>query len=166
MTSPSNHLHDYHGHHSRRRSDARATGDRYIAASPMAVQIPNRRMPDAPPPLPPPRYVIDDSPGPDERRPSELGSSGGRQGQSGGPSGAGLSFPKNWGPSMQPKNFPEHLDIDRRQISGTSLSSLRSPTDSDRRYEAARQYDEGYYSLSGPSPLTQQSVSISLYLAI
>ena len=159
---PSTHIHDFHGTHSRRRSDGRSTADRYsAAASPMAMQVPNSIRQEVPPPLPPPRYVSDVHPDYDEGRSRGYGSSGGRRVEHREPSGVGLSFPKNWassGASMDGRRLPERLDCGRRNDSITSLNSYRSLTDSDRRYDASGQQDEGYYSLSIRSQLTQQSV--------
>ena len=167
MLPPSNHIHDFHGIHSRRRSDSRSTADHYSTATPMAMQVPNRRPPEPPPALPPPRYVSDDPPDHDERRTRGYG---GRRVEHREPSGVGLSFPKNWGSSgasMEERRLPERLDFRRRDDplnSINSINSLRSPTDSDRRYEASRSQDEGYYSLSIPSQMTQQSVFALLAL--
>ena len=71
--------------------------------------------------------------------------------------GSGPSFPKDWGFSgagMEGPRLPERLNCRHRDSSIASISSIRSPTDSDRRYEASLHQDEGYCSLS----LTQQSV--------
>ena len=113
---------------------------------------------DVPPPLPPPKYVSDALPDYDERRLSRHGSRGGRRVPVREQCGSGSSFPKNWGlcgAGMEGRRLPERLDCRHRDSSVASISSIRSPTDSDRRYEASLHQDEGYCSLS----LSQQSVT-------
>ena len=157
--SPSNHLHDFHGNHARRCSDGRSTAGWSSGPSPMAIQVPNRRVPEAPPPLPPPRYVNDPDPHRGSGRSYGHASRGERSEESRGSATAGLSFPKSWGARMEAGNHQEVPGFRRRDVSTTSsISNARSPTDSERRYEAIKLQDEGYYSLSGPSPMYQQSV--------
>ena len=149
----SNHLPDTPGPPSRWHPEDRSTQDRYAGPSPMMMQIPtSSRGLTAPPPLPPPRYVSDSLPESDEGISGDYGSCGGRDEHRG--SAIGASFPRNWGHPMQGKKHSERSDFSRRESATGPSSWTRSPTDSERRYEAMKQHekDEGYYSLSGPSP--------------
>ena len=158
-SSSSNHVHDTHGQQSLRRSDGRSTGTHHSGPSPMAIQVPRRTILEAPPPLPPPRYVNDSSPCHGSGGPYAHASGGGFPDESKGSARAGLSFPKSWGARMDAERTQERPECNSREASTrSSLSTLRSPTDSERRYEASRHPDEGYYSLSGPSAMNQQSV--------
>ena len=136
--------------------------DGLVSSSPMAVQIRSRRPPEAPPPLPPPRYVNDDYP--EQQRPRGGRPGGGSLDEGFANCDGGTSFPRHWGEAVNEKKLHERLEHPRRE-SGFATSSLnQSPTDSDRRYEAMRLQDEGYFSLSGPSPVVQQSVHALLSL--
>ena len=141
-------------------SDGRPTGDHFSAPSPMAMQVPGRRQHDAPPPLPPPRYVSDVLPGHDERRSRGSGSGRSHPQESRGPSGQRLSFSKRYAYDMEARRLPERPESRRHESSSTTPSSWinRSPTDSERRYEAQRLQDEGYCSMSNPNALTQPLV--------
>ncbi|MDI1487194.1 MAG: hypothetical protein OHK93_006463 [Ramalina farinacea] len=123
----------------------------------MAVRMPDRRQPNAPPPLPPPRYVDEGHPKDDRRQdwghaPSHKGPPAGQKS----PSDVGLSFPKSWGRQTE-RRLPERFEYGQgSETSCPSIESMmRPPTDSDRRYEAQQPQDEGYYSVSGPGPLSQ-----------
>lgn len=150
-----NQLPDSPGSQSRWRSD-RSTQDRLNSSTPMAVQIRSNQPLNVPPPLPPPRYVNDAYPEPHRLRGGRL--SGGSIDEGYANSGGSTSFPKHWAKAMNEKRIPEHLEHPRRETAFVPSSLNRSPTDSDRRYETMRLQDEGYFSLSGPSPAVQQLV--------
>ena len=158
--SSSNHGHHYHTPQERRPFGGRMAPAGYAESVPMAVRMPDRRQPNAPPPLPPPRYVDESHPKDDRRQdwghaPSHKGPPAGQKS----PSDVGLSFPKSWGRQTE-RRLPERFEYGQgSETSCPSIESMmRSPTDSDRRYEAQQLQDEGYYSLSGPGPLSQPSV--------
>ena len=165
--SSSNHAYDFHRSRARRGSDARGTADRFSGPLAMAIQVPNRRAPEAPPPLPPPRYVNDLAPDHGSGRMLGLASGEGQLEESRAPPAAGLSFPKSWGARMDPAQPEGSSDYRRRKNSTTSaISTLGSPTDFERRSGFSRFHDEGYYSLSGPSAKYQQSVLILYFFKI
>ena len=129
------------------QSNRRPIQTQHVGSSPMTMHIPNRRLPDAPPPLPPPRYVND---GPPEHEEPYA------------PRGFG-GFPKTWSHREEGRR-PRRLEPFPREAATVPSSWSRSPTatDSDRRYEEMRlPQDEGYYSLSGPS--ISQSVLPSVW---
>ncbi|KAL9098048.1 MAG: hypothetical protein Q9163_006213 [Psora crenata] len=103
------------------------------------------------------RYVNDfDPPHDSERLPGHVSARGPSE-EGRGFTTAGLSFPKSWVASMEAASPVDRHGYRRRESSTTStISNLRSPTDSERRYEASALQDEGYYSLSGPSANYQQ----------
>ena len=133
--------------------------DRYPAPAPMRMDIPNGRAPvTAPPPLPPPRYVESDA-----HMDEDEGLPGGSYHLD--DRGCGGGSLSHWTQRMAERKVPEQSEFQRRESARAAASYSQSPTDSERRYESMRMNDEGYYSLSGPSPVIQQSVYPALPLA-
>ena len=158
-------VHDHHSSHGRRRSTSRSTGVPFSSRTPGAMAIPNTRHILAPPPLPPPRFIDDLNAGSDPGW-AWGNSPSGKPGKAGGSIASTANFPKSWGRDMgenwqaQP---PERPKYPRRD---SSTSTIRSPTDVDRRHhDFVKHQDEGYYSLSGPrtSAMSSQSVYAFLY---
>ena len=156
---PSIRIHDHNGNnHGRKRSTSRSAGIS-ISRAPAPMAIPNSRPDLPPPPLPPPKFIGDIAAG------SDPGWAWGNDpsgvfGRSGGTPMAGSNFPKSWSnrpEEKRPSERHERPEFTRRE---SSSATVKSAVDRDRRYDFARQQDEGYYSLSGPRPsaMTQQSV--------
>lgn len=167
-STPSIRVHEYNGNnHGRRGSTSRSAGTSISRSPGTPMAIPNSRPELPPPPLPPPRFIGDIAAGSDPgwawgNDPS------GSFGKSGGSPMAGANFPKSWGNRPEEKKQNERgerPEYRRREIANTTI---KSPADRDRRYDFARQQDEGYYSVSGPRPsaMTQQSVYTSLYRSL
>lgn len=122
----------------------------------MAMAIPNRRRPEEepPPPLPPPRFIEALAAGSDPANVYDNDSRDGNFGLSSKSSLAGSKGPRGWEVSRMAENRPPERPEYKRQESFNSTA--RSPIDSERRYDFSRHQDEGYYSLSGPHPFSQQ----------
>lgn len=156
---PSIRVHDHNGtNHGRRRSTSRSAGVS-IPRSPAPMAIPSSRPELPPPPLPPPRFIDDITAGSDPgwtwgNDPS------GSFGKPGGSSMAGTNFPKSWGNRPEDKRQTERSERPEYRRRQSSNTTIKSPTDTDRRYDFSRQQDEGYYSVSGPRPsaMTQQQL--------
>lgn len=161
VTSPPSILvHEHHDNHGRRPSTSRSAGMPFSSRPPVPMAIPNSRHDRPPPPLPPPRFIDDLTAGSDPGWAWGNDRSGGF-GQAMGTPTTGSNFPKSWTREMEdkrPAQPPERPQYMRRD---SSTSTVRSPTDADRRHQDfSRHQDEGYYSLSGPrtSAMSQQSV--------
>ena len=148
VTSPPSILvHDFNGNHGRPARSSREQG---------GMGIPNARIDDVPPPLPPPRYINDFAAGGDPgwqwgNTPSRSGGFG----KSGGSVSPGSSLQGNWDQRMGNDGHSERPEYARQ---GSSNSIVRSRPGSDRRHDfSSRFIDEGYHSLSGSS-LANQSV--------
>ena len=147
MSPPSILVHDFNGNHGRPARSSREQG---------GMGIPNARIDDVPPPLPPPRYINDFAAGGDPgwqwgNTPSRSGGFG----KSGGSVSPGSSLQGNWDQRMGNDGHSERPEYARQ---GSSNSIVRSRPDSDRRHDfSSRFIDEGYHSLSGSS-LANQSV--------
>lgn len=145
-------IHDHNRYHSRRSSSSRSAG-RPFPSLPAPMAVPNIRHDDPPPPLPPPRFVDAIAAGSDPGWAWGNDPRGGQFGKSKSSSAEASKFPKSWTLNMEEKAFPERPESKRRESSDLTLRSL---TDSERRYNHSRQQDEGYYSLSGPNILNSQ----------
>lgn len=148
VTSPPSILvYDFNGNNGRAARSAREQG---------GMNIPNARHDEAPPPLPPPRFIDDIAAGGDPgwqwgNTPSSCGGFG----KSGGSVRSGSSLHGTWDQRMENERHSERPGYARR---GNSSSTVRSRPDSDRRHDfSSRFIDEGYHSLSGSS-LANQSV--------
>ena len=123
----------------------------------MPIGIPNARNDPPPPPLPPPRYIDDFAAGSDPGWAWANDPSGGGFGKPKETSMAvGSNFPKSWDSiKTEDSEHSERIDYGRREL---PKSTVGSPSEMDRRRDFAKHQDEGYYSLSGPSAMSQQSV--------
>ena len=154
-------IHDHNGNRSRGRSSSRSTGASFPRI-PGPMAIPNTSHNPAPPPLPPPRYIHDLSAGRDPGW--EWGNNSSRGfGQGVGASMAGSNFPKSWAKQAEHSRHHEGSERPQYKRRESSSSTIRSPTDTDTRYDLGRRQDEGYYSLSTSrsSAMSQQSVYTS-----
>ncbi len=148
VTSPPSILvYDFNDNNGRAARSSREQGGR---------NIPNARHDEAPPPLPPPRFMNDIAAGGDPgwqwgNTPSKSGGLG----KSGGSVSPGSSLHGNWEQKMGYDGHSGRPEYVRR---GSSNSTIRSRPEPDRRHDfSSRFVDEGYHSLSGSS-LTNQSV--------
>ena len=161
LTSPPPILvHEHNANHGRRRSTSRSTGGMNFSRHPPGpMPIPNTRQDPPPPPLPPPRFIGDLTAGSDPGWAwgNDPSGSFGKTGES---MAAGSNFPKSWGRKVEEdRGQTERPEYRRRE---SSNSTVLSPPNTDRRYSSfSRHQDEGYYSLSGPSAMSQQSVYTS-----
>ena len=120
------------------------------------MQIPNVRGEPAPPPLPPPTHIVDLAAGSDPGWVWGNTSSGGNFGKSGGTVSMESSLRGNWDRRREDDGSAVRPDYARR---GSSVSTVKSPTEVEPKYDFSRHQDEGYYSLSGASNLANyQSV--------
>ena len=151
---PSSLVHDRNANHGRRRSTSRSAAMPFSRAP--ALAIPGARFDQAPPPLPPPRYIDELAAGSDPGWAWGNDPKGGNFGKAKESAMPMSNFPKSWGKNIvdRPLEMP---DFRRRE---SSTSTVRSPVDTNRGLDFARHQDEGYYSLSGPRPsaMSQQSV--------
>ncbi|MCJ1452678.1 hypothetical protein MMC28_003021 [Mycoblastus sanguinarius] len=156
LTSPPPILvHEHNANHGRRRSTSRSTGGMNFSRHPPGpMPIPNTRQDPPPPPLPPPRFIGDLTAGSDPGWAwgNDPSGSFGKTGES---MAAGSNFPKSWGRKVEEdRGQTERPEYRRRE---SSNSTVLSPPNTDRRYSSfSRHQDEGYYSLSGPSAMSQQ----------
>ena len=159
---PSILVHDHHGNHARRRSSSRSA----VASNtrtPGAMAVPNARRDPPPPPLPPPRHLEELSAGRDPGWEWGNNPSSGF-GRAAGLPMAGSHFPKSWGRRREeeaPDGAWERPEYKRRE---SSTSTVKSPIETNARYDFEKRQDEGYYSLSTPRPsvMSQQSVQVSV----
>lgn len=126
--------------------------------TPMAVPGYDRRR-NVPPALPPPKYLhnldpASDDPGWNYAHPRAVEPTRFREPSAVVPS----QFPKSWGRDSMADDG--RIQDRRRQ---SSNSTVRSLTDSERRYDSRT--DEGYYSLSSSTSLNPQSVD-SFYVSL
>lgn len=156
---PSISIHDHNASHGRRRSTSRPTAMPFSRA-PVPLAIPNARYDQAPPPLPPPRYIDQVTAGSDPGWAWGNDPKGGDFGKARESARPMSNYPKSWGKTMEEDRPAWDQPESRRRESSTS--TVRSPVDTSRGYDFARHQDEGYYSLSGPRPsaMSQQSVYI------
>jgi hypothetical protein len=121
------------------------------------MTIPNSRGEPPPPPLPPPIYMDDIAAGSDpgwaweNRRSAAVGP------ESRGRLGSDSSMPQGWKIKQERDEGPERPDYSRR---GSSQATIKPAPELPTKYDFSRHHDEGYYSLSGPSPANYQSVSV------
>ena len=167
VTSPPSILvHDDNASHGRRWSTTRAAA-MPSSRAPVPLPIPNARFDPAPPPLPPPRHIDDITACSDPGWAWGNDPKGGNFGKARESARPVTSFPKSWGKNMIEENRPlDRIEFSRRE---SSTSTVRSPVDTSRGFDFARNQDEGYYSLSGPRPsaMSQQSVyTCSLRLSL
>ena len=153
VTSPPSILvHDFNGNHGRPARSSREQG---------GMGIPNARIDDVPPPLPPPRYINDFAAGGDPgwqwgNTPSRSGGFG----KSGGSVSPGSSLHGNWDQRMGDDGCSDRPEYARHR---SSNMTVRSRPGSDRRHDfSSRFVDEGYHSLSGSS-IANQSVYASSF---
>lgn len=162
VTSPPSILvHAHHDNHGRRRSPSQSAAMPF-ARPPVPMAIPNARYDLAPPPLAPPRYIDNITPGSDPGWAWENDPKGGDFGKARESARPTSKFPKSWNRNMDENRPLDRPEFTRRE---SSTSTVRSPADTGRVFDFARHQDEGYYSLSGPRPsaMSQQSVYIVLY---
>lgn len=170
--SSSNHAYNNHASQERRPFGRRMANAGYSESVPMPVRMQaGMQQSNVPPPLPPPRYPFEGPPEHDRRQdsghaPAQKGPPAGQKSPSDVPLSFPKSFPKGWGGRMEEGRQPERFEYGHGSETScpSFLSTMRPPTDSDRRYEAQLPQDEGYYSLSGPGPLSQPSVFALLLL--
>ena len=127
----------------------------YQNSSQTAMAIPGSARAQAPPEaLPPPRYLHNldanhDDPGWTWGNPQK----GGFLKERGRSNVVPSHQPPNWSRKEIEEIPPEQIDFRRRQSSNSTVMSTSS---------AEKRFDEGYYSLSGPSSGNPQSVNVSL----
>ena len=140
-------------HESHRRASPSAAMPSSTIRGPMS--IPNSRGEPPPPPLPPPTHMADIAAGSD---PGWMwGNKFGEQavGTSRGSMSAGSRMPKGWDRRREGDGGADRPDYSRR---GSSQSTVKPPLQTESKYAFSHFNDEGYYSVSGPSPANHQSV--------
>ena len=153
------HIHDEDYSPSQLRSRmGRSSGRHHQSSIQSPMSIPgNVRGAEAPPPLPPPRFLPNLADGGEDPGWSFANTQRGSFGRNRGSAHNPSHFPQSWKRESQEEEMsPDQSDFRRRQ---SSTSTVRSLTESERRYES--RMDEGYYSLSGPMVGNTQSVAIS-----
>ena len=154
LSPPSILVHDFNGMNGSRDSSARSIGRPMARAGPM--MIPNARDDDnlPPPPLPPPRYIDDFAAGSD---PGWKWGNTSNHGGFGGRDGSSVTSASSWDQQMGEDTSPDRPDFKRR---GSSATTIKSPSNSERKYDFSKQIDEGYHSLPGSSVSSNRSVMI------
>lgn len=120
------------------------------------MSIPNSRGEPPPPPLPPPTQLAHITAGSDPGHFWGNRYSGGSFGNRGGSISSESSLPRGWDQEREDDEGPEPLDYSRR---GSAHMMVKPSPDLESKYDFSRHHDEGYYSLSGPSPANYQLVS-------
>ena len=145
----------------RRRSDTgRSSGWNHWPSSQTPMAIPGTiRGHEPPPPLPPPRNMqglaTGRDPGWDFKNAQRNGGFRKHRGSTDFPS----QLPQSWRDRMEEEIAPDQIDFRRRQ---SSTSTVRSQTDSERRFDS--RIDEGYHSLSGANTGYVQVASSVVFL--
>lgn len=120
------------------------------------MKIPHSRGEPPPPPLPPPTHMDDIAAG------SDLGWAWGNRrdaakgGDPRGSIGSEASMPQGWRIKQERDDGFGRPNIARR---GSSQATIKPIPEVHGKYDFSRHHDEGYYSLSGASPVNHQSVS-------
>ena len=152
---PSIIVNDFNGQNGSYRPASKPAGMSFSSTR-APMQIPNVRGEPAPPPLPPPTHIVDLAAGSDPGWVWGNTSSGGNFGKSGGTVSMESSLRGNWDRRREDDGSAVRPDYARR---GSSVSTVKSPTEVEPKYDFSRHQDEGYYSLSGASNLANyQSV--------
>ena len=155
---PSIHVYDFNSNYGPHRPPSRSPthASKHFATSPGPMSIPNSRI-EAPPPLPPPRFVTEIAAG------SDLGWQWGNRGYNGsfrksgfGSVNAGSSLHGNNKVKEEARDY-ERPGALRRDSSSLTIKSAMLP-DTEMKYDMFRNQDEGYHSLSGSSLTNQLSV--------
>lgn len=125
------------------------------------MSIPNSRGEPPPPPLPPPTHMANITAGSDPGHFWGNKFGGGSFGNRGGSIGSESSLPRGWNQKREDDEGPDRLEYSRR---GSSQSIRKAQNGLDTKHDFSRRMDEGYYSLSGPSPANYQLVHKVFYV--
>ena len=153
-SSPSIHVQNFNRKHESHRSASKSAAMPYQKTR-GAISIPNSRGEPPPPPLPPPTQMANITAGSDPGHFWGNKFGGGSFGARGGSISSESSLPRGWHQEREDDGGTERLDYSRR---GSSQSVIRSPSEMDTKHDFSRQNDEGFHSLSGPSPANYQLV--------
>lgn len=155
-SSPSISVQNFNRKHESQRSASKSAAMPFQRIrEPMSMSIPNSRGEPPPPPLPPPTHMANITAGSDPGHFWANKFSGGSLGTRGGSIYSESSLPRGWDQKIEEDGDAERMDYSRR---GSSQSRIKPPPELDTKYDFSRQNDEGYYSLSGPSPANYQLV--------